>query len=1344
MAITKISVQQISDELFKLTGRNYLFINKENVTLDATPVTITKDKLLNADLVEPSWKEIERSSFAFVRDPETEAILTEAKIISYNEAQNQIVLVADATDSELLNELKAHKEDKNNPHEVTAEQVGLGNVDNTSDLDKPISNAVQEALDLKANVSDIPEKLPNPNTLTVNYNDEEMAVYDGSEGKIVDLIVNAETVPMSETDETTIAEKIKEHEELIINFPLRTLQDKVYTKEEIFKWFGVADDIELKKYISGKNPIYVKYGISLSYNPHYYKFPVDYIAYESANQLKLVFNGLNTRDDVASKYTIIFNLDGTIIEGSNSNISIDILALEPEEQKALVLKINDSEVLNYNGDTEVIENIVLNAETIPVSVSDATTIKEELDSKQDVIEGVVATNRNLVMDRISDASNQMRLKVGDDIVATFPAPPIMFTPQTTFVDNEIKSFYEELGFTPETVNGYDFGSSSDPSKGDINYFIEENGPYLVFTKMDVMNPLNLYGGNVIILKDILPIELPNPESLTIQFNGSTIDTYDGNEAKVVNIEAATKEYVQNLIDAVVNQRFLIVDELPTEDIKTNTIYLVLEPSEEQNDVYEEYVYINESWELLGTTRIDLSNYLAKDNAEEYTPTSDYNPATKKYVDDALDTVYTKEEVDEKLELIVNFPLRSLKDQTYTKEEILGWFGVTTDAELKGYIAGQNPIYVKYGILLSYNPHYYKFPVDYIAYESANQIKMIFNGLDTSNDKVSKYEIILNLDGTLIEGTNSNVGLTITSLETKEALTLKINNQEVLNYNGTEATEADISLYADNIPISQSDNKTIAKSLEDKQDSVPGVIATTENLTMDRINDVSNQMRLKIGDDIVATFPAPPTTFTPNTTFVAKEIKTYYEELGLTPVTVNGYDFGSTSDPSGGDINYFTEENGPYLVFTTMDVMEPINLNGGYVILLKSILPTYLPNPNSLTIQFNGTDIASYDGSSAKTVNIEGVTEEQLTQALAQESSARQKQDSLLEEEIAGKLSPSNIKAGDGINVEQSGLDVIISSAIYWDGTIDEEGNALAMFQKVYNQYIETHTLCPFIIFDSSSNPDIVDIFILTGLADTDDQTTVRFLFNGFSANMLNYTATMVSSHRRLYSCTRNDGNLTNLTFVRQYSSNSMTPLTSTDINMSMGLPIGNTVAFTPTSDYHPATKKYVDGLVSTISTLSFQVVTELPTTDIQTNIIYLVPSTTSSEQNVYDEYVYINSTWEKIGSTSVDLSNYLSKDNTTAYTPTGDYNPATKQYVDSSVTNQATTEETISGLKTFTTLPESSVVPTADNQLVNKAYVDQLFAQYQESLNTQFSHLTQPTDLSDQLSKLTDITKEGE
>lgn len=40
----------------------------------------------------------------------------------------------------------SHTANTNNPHNVTKEQVGLGNVDNTTDMDKPVSNAVSSAI----------------------------------------------------------------------------------------------------------------------------------------------------------------------------------------------------------------------------------------------------------------------------------------------------------------------------------------------------------------------------------------------------------------------------------------------------------------------------------------------------------------------------------------------------------------------------------------------------------------------------------------------------------------------------------------------------------------------------------------------------------------------------------------------------------------------------------------------------------------------------------------------------------------------------------------------------------------------------------------------------------------------------------------------------------------------------------------------------------------------------------------------------------------------------------------------------------------------------------------------
>lgn len=43
-------------------------------------------------------------------------------------------------------ELNAHIEDLLNPHQVTKGQIGLGNVDNTADADKPVSNSTQAAI----------------------------------------------------------------------------------------------------------------------------------------------------------------------------------------------------------------------------------------------------------------------------------------------------------------------------------------------------------------------------------------------------------------------------------------------------------------------------------------------------------------------------------------------------------------------------------------------------------------------------------------------------------------------------------------------------------------------------------------------------------------------------------------------------------------------------------------------------------------------------------------------------------------------------------------------------------------------------------------------------------------------------------------------------------------------------------------------------------------------------------------------------------------------------------------------------------------------------------------------
>lgn len=50
----------------------------------------------------------------------------------------------------------------------------------------------------------------------------------------------------------------------------------------------------------------------------------------------------------------------------------------------------------------------------------------------------------------------------------------------------------------------------------------------------------------------------------------------------------------------------VVTELPTENINAKAIYLVLKDSEAMNNIYNEYIYVNGNWELVGSTEIDPS------------------------------------------------------------------------------------------------------------------------------------------------------------------------------------------------------------------------------------------------------------------------------------------------------------------------------------------------------------------------------------------------------------------------------------------------------------------------------------------------------------------------------------------------------------------------------------------------------------------------------------------------------------------------------------------------------------------------------------------------------------------
>lgn len=101
---------------------------------------------------------------------------------------------------------------------------------------------------------------------------------------------------------------------------------------------------------------------------------------------------------------------------------------------------------------------------------------------------------------------------------------------------------------------------------------------------------------------------------------------------------------------------------------------------------------------------------------------------------------------------------------------------------------------------------------------------------------------------------------------------------------------------------------------------------------------------------------------------------------------------------------------------------------------------------------------------------------------------------------------------------------------------------------------------------------------------------------------------------------------------------------------------------TPTSDRMAANKKYVDDSIVTaignINQFEVAIVTDLPTINIDAHTIYF-KSNSSSGNNVYDEYMYINNNWELIGSTQIDLTPYARSADLATVATSGDYDDLT-------------------------------------------------------------------------------------
>lgn len=119
-------------------------------------------------------------------------------------------------------------------------------------------------------------------------------------------------------------------------------------------------------------------------------------------------------------------------------------------------------------------------------------------------------------------------------------------------------------------------------------------------------------GNVTVTGDLY-VDGTFTTDTDIRVGGIQITNGTADQILLGNGGVASLSEIKNSISAIPKFAISVVSELPTSDISTTTIYLLTSGSDTQN-VYTEYIYVNNTWEKLGEQKLDLSGYALKSEA----------------------------------------------------------------------------------------------------------------------------------------------------------------------------------------------------------------------------------------------------------------------------------------------------------------------------------------------------------------------------------------------------------------------------------------------------------------------------------------------------------------------------------------------------------------------------------------------------------------------------------------------------------------------------------------------------------------------------------------------------------
>lgn len=598
----------------------------------------------------------------------------EGSIISINGRQGEIHL--DKTDVGLSNvdntsdndkplssaikkELKEHYEAVN-PHHITPQQIGLGNVENTSDIDKPISRLTQTALDLKLDKSAIPANAKFTDT-TYEIKDGELSEYNFNKSykdKLDYLSTNRQLLSAGNAlraqGRNIILTRADGSTETI------ETQDTIYDDTNVLQTLSNIltkfDTLNIKDNLNSENGVLsAKQGKILNDKINEIKemLKSDNVDLDSLQEIVTfiennkhlidsleIDNIVNLRNVLNSKCDFV-NEQGTVRNALN---------FDNHEISDFVMK---NDYLNYKN------NIDNSIATINTKFSNYYT-KSETDSKiQLAVDSIDYSGINKKIDNNFNTLNDKISAIDYTYIATdLQNAKTQLEAKDLEIQTDLTNKYSELKTTINSINFAQINSDianlnkliKDNSLGDLNTNVTSNK-----AKIDeILNNLQLY------LKK---------SEFTDEIN---------------------KEYVQN-IEPKINEkisRLVTQNDLLNKTTELNTLITKLREklnstNSDLNDVEDD---ISNIYHLLHNVKVDLSSYYTKAEVDAKVAAGGTFDASQYYNKTQVDAkipnvdltnyykkneVYNKSEVDTKVASAGNFnaALYYPKTETYSKSEV---------------------------------------------------------------------------------------------------------------------------------------------------------------------------------------------------------------------------------------------------------------------------------------------------------------------------------------------------------------------------------------------------------------------------------------------------------------------------------------------------------------------------------------------------------------------------------------------------------------------------------------------------------------------------------------------------